>query len=462
MTDRHVPGIVAPLDAMLLKGDTDPSTRAIMTSALVLDAAPDFDRLLEAFERASRAVPRMRETVSGSLLPWGPAHWVPDDHFEVAHHVRQVGVAGRGTFADVLAMAGATATAPFDPARALWDAVLITGLRDGTAVLVVRLHHAIADGVRVISMMAQLLDLEPGPTRPDLPALEQRGSSLARASERWVQTASHTAITQQRRTASVTAAVLRSAVDPVGSVIGAASYLRSAVRTFGPGEAKPSPLFLSRSQSRSLHVIELPLDEVQACARAHGATVNDVFLTGLVGGVAGYHEARGVSPQDFPVSFPIDVAGDETPAVGNHFSAAVIAGPASVADPVERLHRVHDLVVSRRTEPGLDAPSRLAPVLQQAPGWLTSAGMSAYARRVDLQASNIVGPQCALYLAGTRVKRVFGFGPLPGVPVMATLVSFEGVCTIGFTIDPAAVDDPELFVRLTRHAFDELLSHGGA
>ena len=460
MSDRHVPGIVAPLDALLLKGDEDPTTRAIMTSALVTDEAPDFDRLLAAFERASRAVPRMRERVSRPHVPWGSAHWVADDHFDVAHHVRQVGAPGDGTLGAVLAMASATATAPFDPARALWDALLVTGLEDGAAVVVVRLHHAIADGVRVIAMMAHLLDLEPHPARPDLPVLEQRGSSLARASERWVQTASHAALTQRRRTVSLTTAMIGSAMDPVRSGRGAASYVRSAFRTFGTGGAKPSPLFRSRSQSRIFHVLELPLDDVRACAKAHGATVNDVFLTGLVGGVRSYHVAQGVPPEDIPVSFPIDVAGEDRPAVGNHFSAAVIAGPASVPDPVDRLRRLHDLVVSRRAEPGLDAPSRLAPVLHQTPAWLTSAGMSAYAKRVDLQASNIVGPDCALFLAGTRVDRVFGFGPLPGVPVMAVLVSYEHLCTVGFTIDPAAVDDPRLLVQLTREAFDELLARG--
>jgi diacylglycerol O-acyltransferase len=458
MTAKHLPGIVAPLDALLLKGDADPATRAIMSSALVLDRAPEFDRLTEAFERATRAVPRMRATVVKPSMPLGQAQWVPDDHFEVLDHVRQVGAPGDGSLDAVLAMASASATAPFDPARALWDAVLVTGLKDGTTVVLVRVHHAIADGVRLIQMMAHLLDLEPDPAKPDLPTLEQRGASLTRTSERLVHTASQTALTHQRRALHASRAMLRSVIDPVGSVSGAASYTRSAVRTYGSGGATPSPLLQSRSRTRTFGILELGLDQMRSCAKASSATVNDVFLAGLIGGMGRYHEAFGATVNDIPVSFPINVAGDANPESGNHFSAAVIAGPSSVADPATRLRLVHDLVVSRRAEPGLDAPLRLAPVLHQAPSWLAAAGMNAYSRRIDLQASNIVGPDCPVYLAGARVIRFYAFGPLPGVPVMAVLVSYEQTCTVGFTVDPAAVTDPQLFMRLTGEAFAELLA----
>ena len=141
---------------------------------------------------------------------------------------------------------------------------------------------------------------------------------------------------------------------------------------------------------------------------------------------------------------------------GNHFSAGVIPGPCSLQDPVERLQAVHGLVSARRAEPGVDAPLRLAPLLHQVPSRLATTALTAYARRVDLQASNIIGPDCAVYLAGAQVERFYAFGPLPGIPVMAVLVSYEGTCTVGFTIDPAAVTDPELLLECTLSAFRDL------
>jgi diacylglycerol O-acyltransferase len=197
---------------------------------------------------------------------------------------------------------------------------------------------------------------------------------------------------------------------------------------------------------------------MRRCAKAGSATVNDVFLAGLLGGMRRYHEACGAPIDDIPISFPIDVSGAEAPESGNHFSAAVMPGPSSEIDPVGRLQAVHQLVASRRAEPGVDAAVRLAPVLHQIPSWIASAGLNAYSRRVDLQASNVVGPDCPVFLAGAKVHRFYAFGSLPGVPAMAVLVSYVGTCTIGFTLDPAAITDPELFVQLTRESFDELLA----
>lgn len=458
MTPTPRPHIVAPLDALLLKGDADPTTRAIMSAAMVLDRAPDVERLTEAFERATRAVPRMRSRIVRSSLPLGMSHWVPDDDFDVRDHLRQVGAPGDRSLRSVLDMASASAATPFDPARALWDAVLVTGLKDRSAVVLIRVHHAIADGVRILEMMAHLVDLEPDPAKPDLPALEPRGSSLTRRSERMVHTTSQTALAHQRQAVGASQMMMSSTLHPLTSTVNAATYARSAVRAFSSDGAGPSGLLKSRSRGRTFGAIEFPLDAARRCAKSHSATVNDVFLSALVDGMSRYHDSCG-APVDFiPVAFPIDISGNAGPEAGNHFSAAVLAAPASPLDPHARVEAIHELVLSRRAERGLDAPARLAPVLHHVPSWLATAGMHAYARRVDIQASNIVGPDCAVYLAGSRVGRFYAFGPLPGVPVMAVLVSYEGTCTIGFTIDPAAVTDVDLFMQSARNAFDDLLA----
>ena len=453
---HYLADLVAPLDALLLKGDADPSTRAIMNAALVLSSAPDSDALGEAFERASRAVPRMRQRVVDGGWSWGRATWVPDNAFDVKGHVREVGAPGDRTVSAVLAMASSFATAPFDQARPLWDATLVTGVEGGRAVLLLRVHHAIADGVRALHMMANLLDLEPHPSRDELPALEQRGSGIRAVGERWMRTTSQVMSTRQDRADSLARLMLEASWRPRETISGAGRYARSVLRTYAQGGADPSPLLRSRSRARRFAVLEFPLTQVREVGNAHAATVNDVFMAGLLGGLRTYQERMGVPVGDLPVAFPINVAADASHDSGNHFSAGVIPGPCSLQDPVERLQAVHGLVSARRAEPGVDAPLRLAPLLHQVPSRLATTALTAYARRVDLQASNIIGPECAVYLAGAQVERFYAFGPLPGIPLMAVLVSYEGTCTVGFTIDPAAVTDPELLLDCTLSAFRDL------
>ncbi len=40
---------------------------------------------------------------------------------------------------------------------------------------------------------------------------------------------------------------------------------------------------------------------------------------------------------------------------------------------------------------------------------------------------------------------------------MAVLLSHDGTCCVGLTLDPAAVEDPDLFLTCVCEGFDEVL-----
>jgi diacylglycerol O-acyltransferase len=447
------------LDELLLKGDAWPTTRPVMTMALVLSREPTAGRVEAAFERAIGAVPRMRQRVARSVWTWGRASWVDVDDFDLSYHLRRIGAPGDGSLGSALVWASGGATAPFDPARPLWDAVLIEGLVDGRALVVIRAHHAIADGVRAIQMMAGLLDLEPSsPSASSTEEVDTPPTMLSANTAQILRAFGRVWVSNPTQAAGLVRSVSSASLRPARALADATSYVRSALRTVDRGRATPSSLLSGRSNSRHFAILEVSLNSMKAAARAHGVTVNDVYLTGLVGGLRRYHQAFDVVPSDIAIALPIDVAGESNHQAGNHISAAIIPGPASCDDPAERLRLVHELVVSRRAEPGLGALDHLAPTLRQVPARAAIAAMGVHARRVDLQASNLVGPPFALYLAGQKVDRMYAFGPLPRVPAMAVLVSYEGVCTIGFTLDPAAITDTGLFINCVQDALEELLT----
>ena len=92
-----------------------------------------------------------------------------------------------------------------------------------------------------------------------------------------------------------------------------------------------------------------------------------------------------------------------------------------------------------------------------------AAIQSAYARSIvgairapDVQASNVPGPRADLYLAGTRVEKILGVGPLPGAAMMATLVSHLDRAVVTVNFDPAAVRDAALLRRCLVDAFAEI------
>jgi hypothetical protein len=79
----------------------------------------------------------------------------------------------------------------------------------------------------------------------------------------------------------------------------------------------------------------------------------------------------------------------------------------------------------------------------------------------DVQASNVPVFAGDTYIAGVKVLRQYGLGPLPGVAMMAVLISRGGMCTVTTRYDRASVTDHELWGRCLLAGFNEVLALGG-
>jgi diacylglycerol O-acyltransferase / wax synthase len=106
----------------------------------------------------------------------------------------------------------------------------------------------------------------------------------------------------------------------------------------------------------------------------------------------------------------------------------------------------------------LDGLGLLAPALARLPGSLISQLAGGLTKANDLQASNVPGIRDEVYLAGARIERMYGFGPLPGCAAMITLMTHGSTCCVGVNVDPAAVTDPERFGRCLETGFAEVLA----
>ncbi len=304
------PAELAPLDLLMLKGDADPATRAVMTAVLVLDGVPDWPRLVSVFTAASAAVPRMRQKVVVPLLPSGPPEWVPDPAFDLRYHLRRLASPGAAGLGQVLQAASAAVTAPFDRSRPLWEATLTENVAAG-AVLVLRAHHALADGLGAIEMIGALLDLDPDqvreqpPAAPDLPDItpaQLMASQLARVPARLAQ-----ALPERNLTTLL--AARRISLWSAESVDQLSAWAGSLRRLWATDGADPSPLLRNRSRSRQFAALDIPLAALKQAANEAGCTVNDAYLAGLLGGFRRYQRKQGAEPGNVPMAVPISVRG---------------------------------------------------------------------------------------------------------------------------------------------------------
>ncbi|MGH9016667.1 MAG: wax ester/triacylglycerol synthase domain-containing protein, partial [Acidimicrobiales bacterium] len=163
-------------DALAWSVEKDPMLRSTITAVLILDRAPDRARVTDRLERGSRLVPRLRQRVVSSPWSLAPPRWEVDPYFDLDYHLRWTRAAGTEDVAEVLRVAEPIAMQGFDRDRPLWEMTVIEGLTKNRAAVIMKIHHAITDGVGAVKIGMVLFDLErtpagPAPALPAAPAV---------------------------------------------------------------------------------------------------------------------------------------------------------------------------------------------------------------------------------------------------------------------------------------------------
>src|SRR3954447_8283868 len=147
-------------DALMWTIEKDPLLRSTITAVSILDSSPDADRLVESLDRATRLVPRLRQRVVSNSLSIAPPRWEFDPNYDLDYHLRWMKAPREGTLRDLLDIAQPIAMQGFDRARPLWEFVVVDGLADGRAGVIIKMLHAITDGVGAVKIAMHLFDLE--------------------------------------------------------------------------------------------------------------------------------------------------------------------------------------------------------------------------------------------------------------------------------------------------------------
>jgi diacylglycerol O-acyltransferase len=458
------PAEMSAFEAVMWRAELDPRLRSTTTSVLVLDRVPEWERFFDDHRWIAAAVPRFRQKVVVPAFRLGHPTWIEDPDFDLHYHVRRMRLPAPGSDRQMLDMAAHIAMTPFDSARGPWEATLIEGLDGGRAAYVLKLHHAVSDGLGIMQLVSRVFarnretSLLP---RPPITAASTQGAA--------------TALKLAARHA------LRSAAALPGRYVGAASvlargmgglaknpasaqrglrYLGSAKRMMGGSSAKGSPLFRRRSLSRRFDTIEVPLASLKAAAKAVEASLNDAFLSAMIGGFRRYHEEMGVAIDQMPIGFPISLRTGDDPMGGNKFAGSQYAAPVAEKDPVARIRHIQQFVRETRAEPALDIMIRLMPVVTRLPMAAVTRLSVGFTVSQDAQISNIPGIPFPVYLAGAEATHYWPFAPAPGCAMMIAMLSHNGRCCIGINSDRAAVLEPELLVDCLRQGLDEVLALG--
>jgi WS/DGAT/MGAT family acyltransferase len=445
-------------EGLMWRLDKDPYLSSTFANVTIVDRPPDVERLKRRMERASFAYRRMRQRVASAPANVSAPMWVDDPEFDIDFHVRRIALPKPGSMRQLLDLAALVTADPFDRTRPLWQFVVVEGLRGGKASVIEKLHHTIADGEGSVKLSLEFLDFErdapePAPLLPadhdDAPQHDYGASGTEALRE---------VLAGGLRVPLAMVRQLRDLItDPAqipGAGTAAASTVRGLVSQLSDVEPARSPLWTKRSLRRHLEVARASFHDTKDAAKRLGGTLNTAFLTAAAEAASRYHIELDAPVESLRASMAISTR--TSSAETNAFTLARMVVPTGEMPIDERFRAIQEASDAAREQAGGATLSSLATMAAALPTSLLTRMVRQQSQTVDFATSNVRGAPMALYIAGAQVLENYPVGPLGGVAMNVTLLSYLGSLDMGINMDAAAVERPELLARLLQQAMRDL------
>ncbi len=432
-------------EGLMWRLEKDPFLSSTFANVTILDGPIDVERFRRRMQRASIAVPRLRQRVQPSIGNLTPPEWVDDSEFAIERHVRHVALPAPGTMRQLLDLASQIATTPFDRSRPLWEFIAVDGLRGGKGALLQKMHHTIADGEGSIRLSMQFLDLsrdapEPEPLvyvpvkSPTPVPLEVLQSVLTDAMRR--------PIDSLRQLAGVLADPVR--LPSVAHDV--VATMRSAASQLNDNEPARSPLWTARSLGRRVEIIRTPLEPMKKAAKRRGGTLNTALLTVAADAAGTYHRELGQPVEALRASMAISNRTRDSGS--NAFSLVRFLVPTGEMSLDDRFTDIATATDKARVAAGGATLNRMAALTTSIPTVLLTRMARSQAESTDFATSNVRAASFPVFIAGAHVLQNHPIGPLAGVAFNLTLMSYDGSLDMGLNTDRAAITQPDLLRKL--------------
>jgi WS/DGAT/MGAT family acyltransferase len=436
---------LSPADRSSLAAERGPVNMAV-GGLLVFESAPPLTRAMVTQRIAERIhlIPRLRQRLEEPPLGLANPVWTDDTGFDLDWHVRQASLPAPGDDSELGNLVGREFSHRLNRSRPLWEATVIEGLSGGRQALLMKVHHALVDGMAAIGLAALVLD--PTVTPLEIPPAERE----------WTPQAYDRRLHVARLASRPLARAPRLMLDGMGRVLApdarraAADMARATEVAMELARSRPTapmtPLNHTISPNRRYALAVGDLSAVKRAGRAAGATVNDTLLA-LVAGMLGRYLATGQAPSPTgtearpPVALvPVSVRGDPADGdTGNRISTVFVDLPVSEPDLAARIRSI-SVQTSRLKE---SAAVRAGALMVGAAGWAPPLVSGLLARTMgsvrafNVVVSNLPGPQQPFYLSGVKLAGIHPIVPLNPANQGLTvgIISYDGRLCFGLLAD---------------------------
>ncbi len=396
-------------------------------------------------------------------VPLGLHHPVAvrDPEFDLDFHLRHVALDPGESLDDRFAR---LAERHLDRRHPLWQLTLVDGLPDGGQALILKYHHALADGVAAFTTFSRVFsdaptDPIPGVALPWTPEPMPTRFALVVS-----------AVLDHLRSLLALLALAGRAKRGFDAVKARRASAAVAVPGF-QGEAPNTALNRAFTPGRAYARAELPLAEVRAAKDAAGTTLNDIVLATVAGGLRSYLAERGELPaRPLLASVPVSYEAHDAPVrqAGNRFWSFTTSLATDVDDPVERLRTISEVAAEAKGQLAALGEDVMPALLDHVPPLVADPGAKALVARLreagpddlvdaNVLISNIRGPSEPWQLFGRQVVDLFIDGPPSnGVGLNVMLWSYGNRLLLGILAFADALEDPAALTRHLEASFAEL------
>ena len=442
----------SPNDLTTLATDHGPVPMNI-AAALVIDGGSDLglSAVRTLLEQRLPRVPRLRQRILSTPLGHGRPVWVDDADFDLDRHLAEVQLVPPAGDPDhdtaereqLLRVVSDVACHRLPPDRPLWAARWVTGLSDGSAAFVLVIHHALADGLGGLAVLAALGDGGAVSTAaPPFPLPPPSRRALL-----------HDAWRERGRALRGAGAALATGL----------AGLRELGLTSGlPRRAPVTSLNRPTGSRRELSTVTMPLEPVRDLAHASRSTVNDVLVTAIVGAFSALLRRSDEAPDELVVSVPISGRRTTTPdRLGNVTGVVPLTLPTT-PDPRERLARTAAISRARRSGHRASSAGPMGLAFRALGRLGLFQPFIDHQRLVNTFITNVRGPDQILTLGGHRIVEIIPVAVTPGnVAVTFDILSYAGQVGITIVSDPDLVPEYSVLAGLLSEELHDLVAGEG-
>jgi len=441
-----------------------------IAAVLIFDGPIPYEDFVAAIDSKLHLIPRYRQVVVAPAFNLGPPVWQDDPDFEIRRHIFKVRVPRPGGEAQLEAVASKILGQVMDRGRPLWDIHVVEGLKGGKGALIVRIHHALADGISGEALLKVMLGPTPEASfavaKPKVRRQRRLSAnySLKEALGNAVQGTLENLLAADAITVGLAEAVLGNGLDK------AVHELRGLLPELA-GSLERLPFNRPCGGERKFCWAECSLADVIAIREAVGGTVNDVILSVVTRAIARYVKLhkQTVTNRFVRVVCPVSLRQKEDgESLGNRITFLPVALPLDIRDPLRLLKAVVTRMEIMKNAHVADLVALVATWLGATPPavqslfWSTIPDLTLPVPLLNIICTNVPGPKVPLYAVGRRMLTFYPHVPTGyelGVGCAAT--SYDGKLFFGLTADAQVAADVGRLRDFIVIAFEELCQAAG-